>query len=81
MGEVHGYKARYDYVELTVEERHGQWVLSLHDKRHGDKVAHDEQFPTAEEAQDAALALAQHHINVEHNDTLLHETKLTWRSY
>lgn len=77
----HGFKAQYDYVELTVEERGGQWLLILKDNRHGDSVVHDEEFPTAAEAQDAALPLAQHHINVAHNDTLLCETTLTWQSY
>jgi hypothetical protein len=77
----HGYKAKYDYVELTVEERDGHWVLALADNRHGDSQVHDEQFATAAEAQDAALALAQQHINVVHNDTLLYQTILTWQSY
>ncbi len=77
----HGFKAKYDYVELMVEERDGLWRLTLKDNRHGDSVVHDEEFPTAAEAQDAALPLAQHHINVAHNDTLLCETKLTWQSY
>jgi hypothetical protein len=77
----HSYKAKYDYVELTVEEREGRWLLTLKDNRHGDSVVHDEEFPTAAEAQDAALPLAQHHINVAHNDTLLCQTTLTWKSY
>jgi hypothetical protein len=77
----HGYKATYDYVELTVEQREGYWVLALRDDRHGDSVVHDEQFPTAAEAQDAALPLAQHHINVAHNDTLLFQNTLTWKTY
>jgi len=77
----HGYKATYDYVELTVEQREGHWLLTLKDNRHGDSVVHDEEFATASEAQDAALALAQHHINVAHNDTLLCQTTLSWQTY
>jgi hypothetical protein len=53
----------------------------LNDDRHGDSVVHDEEFATAAEAQDAALALAQHHINVAYNDTLLCKTTLTWQPY
>ncbi len=81
MSSAHGYKAKYDYVELIVEQREGHWVLKLNDRRHGDSVVHDEEFATATEAQDAALAVAQHHINVEHNDTLLCKTTLTWQPY
>ena len=77
----HGYKAKYDYVELMVEERGGHWLLTLKDNRHGDSVVHDEEFATAAEAQDAALAVAQHHINVAHNDTLLTKSSLTWQTY
>jgi hypothetical protein len=80
MSLVHGYKAQYDYVELMVEPRGGHWLLTLKDNRHGDSVVHDEEFESAAEAQDAALALAQHHINVAHNDTLLLQTTLTWQS-
>ncbi len=58
-----------------------RWLLKLKDRRHGVDVVHDEQYASAEEAQDAALAVAQHHINVAHNDTLLHQAKLTWHSY
>jgi len=85
MSLVHGYRAKYDYVELIVEpsgEAGGnRWLLKLKDRRHGDNVVHDEEYASAEEAQDAALAVAQHHINVAHNDTLLHQAKLTWHSY
>jgi hypothetical protein len=80
MSTGHTYSAKYDYVELTVEPRGEHWVLRLKDDRHGDYVLHDEEFLTAEEAQDAAMAVAQHHINVSHNDTLLHQTTLTWQS-
>ena len=80
MSLVHGYKAQYDYVELIVEPRDGHWLLTLKDNRHGDRVAHGEKFVTAAEAQDAALALAQHHINVAHNDTLLQQATLIWQA-
>ena len=75
------YKAKYDYVELTVEQREGDWLLTLKDNRHGDSVVHDEKFATAAEAQDAALAVAQHHINIAYNDTLLCKDKLIWQTY
>jgi hypothetical protein len=77
----HGYKATYDYVELTVEPRGDHWRLSLHDPRHGEEVEDDEQYPTSAEAQDAALALAQRHINIQHNDTLLVHEMLSWQAY
>jgi len=81
MSLAQGYKAKYDYVEILVEEHEGRWLLTLKDKRRGVTVVHDEEFETAAEAQDAALAAAQHHINVANNDTLLHQTALTWKSY
>ena len=77
----HGYKAAYDYVELTVERREDHWRLTLTDSRHGENVEADEKYPTAAEAQDAALSLAQNHINVQHNDTLLAHAILSWRPY
>jgi len=77
----HGYKATYDYVELTVERREDHWRLSLQDNRHGESAEDDEKYATPAEAQDAALSLAQRHINVQHNDTLLSRTILTWREY
>ena len=80
MSSVDSYKATYDYVELLVEQREGHWLLTLKDIRHGDSVVHDEEFATAAEAQDAALALAEHHIHVEHNDTLLAHPALTWQT-
>jgi hypothetical protein len=81
MGGEHGYKAKYDYVDLLVEQRDGQWRLTLRDRRHAETVEHDETYATPGEAQDAALAVAQRHINVHHNDTLLARTKLTWSEY
>ena len=77
----HGYKAKYDYVELIVEQQEDQWRLTLRDRRHAQEVVHDEVFDTAAEAKDAALAIAQHHINVEHNDTLLLSELLSWKEY
>ena len=81
MASVHGYKATYDYVELTVEQSGDHWRLILTDTKHGEKVEDDDTYPTAGEAQDAALALAQRHINIQHNDTLLARTILSWRPY
>jgi hypothetical protein len=77
----HGYKAQYDYVELTVERRADHWRLTLHDKRHGEEEEDDEQYETPAEAQDAGLALAERHISVQHNDTLLTRAVLTWHEY
>ena len=77
----HGYKATYQYVELTVERQEDHWRLILTDTRHNDRVEHDETFETASDAKDAALAVAQHHINVLHNDTLLMSSILTWREF
>jgi len=81
MATGHGFKSKYDYVELIVERRDEHWRLLLYDKRHGENVEHDETFPTSEEARDAALAVAQHHINVQHNDTLLTRAALSWEEY
>ena len=77
----HGYKAEYDYVDLMVEQRESHWRLTLRDNRYGEEVVHEDEFATAGEAKDAALALAEHHINVEHNDTLLLPAKLSWQEY
>ena len=77
----HGYKAKYDYVDLIVEPQEGHWRLTLRDRRHAEEVVHDEVFATAAEAQDAALAVAKHHINIQHNDTLLLHGLLTWKEY
>jgi hypothetical protein len=77
----HGYKATYDYVELFVEQREGHWRLTLRDRRHGEDLVHEDEFSSATEAQDAGLALAQHHINIEHNDTLLLRSILSWQEY
>ncbi len=76
-----GYKAQYDYVELIVEPNAGQWRLTLRDNRHNENIVHDEDFPTAGEAQDAALPLAEHHIRIQHNDTLLMPARLSWTAY
>lgn len=74
-----GYKAQFDYVELMVEPKDGHWLLTLWDKRHGENVVHEEKFDSAAEAQEAALPLAEHHINVQHNDTLVLQKHLTWQ--
>jgi len=76
-----GYKATYDYVELAVERREDHWRLILTDTRHGERVEDDEKYATPADAQDAALSLAQHHINIQHNDTLLARAILSWRPY
>jgi hypothetical protein len=81
MASEHGYKAEYDYVELMVEQQADHWRLTLRDNRYGEQVVHEEEFVTAGEAKDAALALAQHHINVQHNDTLLLPAQLSWQQY
>jgi hypothetical protein len=81
MAIAHGYKATYQYVELTVERQGDHWRLILMDTRHNDRVEHDETFETAGEAKDAALSVAQHHINILHNDTLLMSSILSWHEY
>lgn len=81
MASGHGYKADYDYVALIVEPREDHWRLTLRDSRYQEEVVHEEEFATAAEAKDAALALAQHHINVQHNDTLLLPAHLSWQDY
>ncbi len=77
----HGYKATYDYVELTVERREDCWHVILTDARHGDRVEHEETFDDPADAKDAALALAHHHIHILHNDTLLARSILSWEEY
>jgi hypothetical protein len=78
MSAAHSYKAQYDYVDLIVEQQGDHWRLTLRDARHGEDVVHEDRFATAADAQDAALALAQHHIHVAHNDTLLRQPMLSW---
>ena len=77
----HGYKAKYDYVELIVEQQGPGWRLKLRDPRHGEDIVHEDEFATAADAQDAALPFAQHHINIAHNDTLQLRSVLSWREY
>jgi len=77
----HGYKAKYDYVELLVEQREDHWRLKLLDPRHSEDIVHEDEFASAAEAQDAALAFAQHHINIQHNDTLVLRSILSWQEY
>ena len=81
MASGHGYKAHYDYVELIVEPWEGHWRLTLRDSRHGEDIVHEDQFATDADAKDAAMAFAQHHINVAHNDTLTLRTLLSWQQY
>jgi hypothetical protein len=77
----HGYKAKFDYVELTVERRDDHWRLILTDNKHRETVEHEKQFANSAEAQDAALALAKRHIYDQHNDTLLARSSLAWTEY
>lgn len=77
----HGYKAQYDYVELIVEPDAGHWRLKLRDGRHGEDIVHEDEFATVAEAQDAALQFAEHHIQIQHNDTLLMPVRLSWKEY
>jgi len=77
----HGYKAHYDYVDLIVEPHAGHWRLTLRDSRHGEDIVHEEEFATAAEAKEAALPFAEHHIQIQHNDTLLMPVGLAWKEY
>jgi hypothetical protein len=81
MAPAHGYKANYDYVDLFVEPHEGRWRVRLQDRRYAEDVVHEDEFDCVEDAQDAALTLAQHHINIQHNDTLLARSILAWREY
>ena len=56
----HGYKAKYDYVELLVERRDDHWCLILTDIKHGENVEHDEKFETPAKAQDFRPGAASH---------------------
>jgi len=76
-----GYRTTYDYVELTVERREDQWCLILKDSMHGETVEHEDRFETPAEARDAALPFAQHHIFIQHNDTVPMRTTLSWSEY
>ena len=79
MTAAHRYRAQYDYVELLVEQRGDHWVLTLRDTRHGENIVHEEKFSSADEARDAALPVAEHHIHIQHNDTLLNTKRLSWQ--
>ena len=81
MESSHGFKAKYDYVELNVERRADRWRLGLTDRRHAEHIEDEEEYATADEAKEAALALAQRHINIQHNDTLLARDVLSWHEY
>jgi len=76
-----GFKARYDYVELTVEQQAGAWRVTLRDERHQESIVHEDEFPTADEAREAAVELAANHINIQHNDTLIYPQNISWREY
>jgi len=81
MAGANGYKAKYDYVELRVERRDEHWRLILTDTKRGESVELGEKFETPAQAQDAAMAMAQHHIYEKHNDTLLSRSVLSWSEY
>jgi hypothetical protein len=76
-----GYKAKYDYVELVVEEKDGVWRLGLKDPKHGETVEHSGSFDSSEQAKDAAVELARRHIFEKHNDTLLAARTIAWTEY
>ena len=73
------YKAHYDYVDLTVQQEGTYWRLTLRDNRHNEQSTHEDKFASAEEARDAAIAFAEHHINIQHNDTLMLPARLVWQ--
>ena len=78
---LHGFKATYDYIELTVERRDDHWRLILTDLKHAERVEHDQKFATRAQAQDAAMDMARRHIFEQHNDTLLARNTLSWSEY
>ncbi len=77
----HGYKAKYDYVELVVEQKNGAWRLGLNDPKHGETVEHPEAFDTADGAKAAAMELAHRHIFEKHSDTMLAKRTIPWTEY
>ncbi len=81
MASANGYKAKYDYIELLIERRDEHWRLILTDPRHGESVELGEKFETPAQAQEAAMAMARHHIHEKHNDTLLARSVLSWSEY
>ncbi len=76
-----GYKARYDYVEVRVEKRGDAWSVTLRDVKHQEQIAHEDEFPNVADAKDAAIAFAVHHINIQHNDTLIYPYHISWQEY
>jgi len=76
-----GYKARYDYVEVTVEKHGDAWGITLRDEKHQEKIAHEDEFPNVADAKDAAISFAVHHINVHHNDTLIYPYHISWQEF
>lgn len=81
MANGNGYRAKYDYVEVTVERRGDRWRLIMKDTRYGDLVEHDEDFDSADDAKEEALALVEHHIFIQHNDTLVAGSVLRWQEF
>ena len=75
------YKARYDYVELTVQKEGAFWRLKLHDNRYHEDTTHEDKFPSEEEAKGAAMPFVEHHINIRHNDTLMMPARLSWQEF
>jgi hypothetical protein len=76
-----GYRAQYDYVELSVKRRDNHWSLILTDPKHNETIEYEEKFQTAHQAQDAAMPFARRHIYELHNDTLLARNELSWTEY
>ena len=77
----HGFKAKYDYVELVVEQSNGIWRLGLKDPKHGETVEHSDTFDSPDKAKDAAVDLARRHIFEKHEDTLLAKRTIAWTEY
>ena len=77
----HGFKAKYDYLEILVEKEGDQWLLTLDDRKHDERVTHERRFNSSQEAQREALAFAENHISVKHNDTLLQSRRVMWSEY
>ena len=77
----HGFKAKYDYLEILVEKDGDQWLLTLDDRKHDERVTHEHRFNSSQEAQREALTFAENHISVKHNDTLLQSRRVQWSEY
>jgi len=81
MTSAHGFKAKYDYLEILVERDGDQWILTLDDRKHDERLTHELRFNSAEQAQKEALPFAENHISVRHNDTLLQSRRVAWTEY